>query len=291
MRKLILPIVLLAILASCSGNKREADAYGNFEADEVIISAENSGKIISTNLAEGDQIMAGVMMALIDTTSLCLQKDQLVSQKASVLAQQGTIEAQIAVSNQQITNINKDLSRINKMLKEGAATQKQLDDITGQIDLVKKQKSAYSSQLNSIQKQADAVEAQIKVLQDRISASVVRSPMKGTILERYSEPGELAVPGKALFKMANIETLNLRVYISETQLSQVKLGQLVKVNYEGGENSSELKGKITWISPQAEFTPKIIQTKEERVKLVYAMKVSVFNNGNLKIGMPAEVIF
>ncbi|MBN2787507.1 MAG: hypothetical protein JXQ69_04195, partial [Paludibacteraceae bacterium] len=147
--KRLIPFMLLALLASCSNSKTDADAYGNFESDEVIISAENSGKILATPVAEGDQVMAGVMMALIDTTNLSLQKNQLVSQKLSILAQTSNIEAQIAVSDQQITNINKDLSRIKKMLKEGAATQKQLDDITGQIDLVKKQKGAYASQLNS----------------------------------------------------------------------------------------------------------------------------------------------
>jgi HlyD family secretion protein len=290
MRKLIFPIVLLALLASCSGNKNDADAYGNFEADEVIISAENSGKILATPVAEGDQVLAGVMMALIDTTNLSLQKKQLVSQAIN-FSQIGNIDAQIAVSDQQISNLNKDVSRIKKMFVEGAATQKQLDDITGQIDLVKKQKGAYASQLNSIQKQADAVEAQIKVLDDRMSASVVKAPINGTVLERYCEPGELAVPGKAMFKMANIESLNLRAYISETQLAEVKIGQEVKVLIDKGDISKQLSGKIQWIASQAEFTPKIIQTKEERVKLVYAIKVGVKNDGSLKIGMPAEIIF
>lgn len=288
MKKLIL-FIALALLASCSGNKNEADAYGNFEADELILSAENNGKIISTNALEGEQVSAGAIIALIDTTNLALQKQQLIFQKASVLAQQGNIHAQIAVSDQQITNVKKDLNRINKMLKEGAATQKQLDDITGQIDLVKKQKTAYASQLNVIDKQADAVEAQIKVLEDRINASVLRSPINGTVLERYCEQGELAVPGKAMFKIANIDTLTLRVYISETQLSQVKLGQTVKVKFDLGESTKEFSGKISWIAQQAEFTPKVIQTKEERVKLVFAMKVAVVNDGSLKIGMPAEV--
>lgn len=289
--KNLIPFIILALLASCTGNKNDIDAYGNFESDEVIISAENSGKILATPIAEGDQVMVGVMMALIDTTNLSLQKKQLVSQKSSILAQTSNIEAQIAVSDQQITNINKDLSRIKKMFNEGAATQKQLDDIIGQIDLVKKQKGAYASQLNSIQKQADAVEAQIKVLDDRIRASVVNAPISGTVLERYCEPGELAVPGKALFKMANIESLNLRAYISETQLAEVKIGQEVKVLIDKGDTSKQLSGKIQWIASQAEFTPKIIQTKEERVKLVYAIKVAVKNDGSLKIGMPAEIIF
>lgn len=289
--KRLIPIMLLAMLASCSGNKNDADAYGNFESDEVIISAENNGKIIATPITEGEQVMAGVMMALIDTTNLSLQKKQLVSQKLSILAQIGNVDAQIAVSDQQISNLNKDVSRIKKMFLEGAATQKQMDDITGQIDLVKKQKAAYASQLNSIQKQADAVEAQIKVLDDRISASVVKAPISGTVLERYCEPGELAVAGKALFKMANIEQLNVRAYISETQLADVKLGQEVKVFIDKGESSKQLSGKVLWIASQAEFTPKIIQTKEERVKLVYAIKVTVKNDGSLKIGMPAEIIF
>jgi len=290
MKKLI-PIAFLALLASCSGSKNQADAYGNFESDEVIVSAENNGKIINMFVNEGDQVKRGAIIAVTDTVNLSLQKDQLTSQKESILAQKSNIDAQIAISDQQIANIDKDLTRVNKMIKDGAATQKQLDDLNGQIDLANKQKRAYSSQLTSIQKQADAIQAQIKVLEDKIHSSIITAPINGTILEKYCEAGELAVPGKAMFKMANIESLNLRVFISETQLPQVKIGQQVKVLIDNGDKSKELTGTVEWIASQAEFTPKIIQTKEERVKLVYAIKVRVKNDGSLKIGMPGEIEF
>jgi HlyD family secretion protein len=291
MKKFILSITLITLLISCSSKKGQADAYGNFETDEVTVSAENSGKITEAPVNEGDEVKAGTLLAVSDTLNLYLQKQQLISQKVSTEAQKTTLKSQIAISDQQISNVNKDLQRIKKMIVDGAATQKQLDDVTGQIALANKQKSAYMSQITAVQKQSDAVQAQIKVLADKIKSSVITAPIDGTILEKYCEKGELAVPNKALYKMANIQYLNLRVYVSETQLPQIKIGQQVKVRIDDEKGSKNLTGNITWISSQAEFTPKVIQTKEERVKLVYAIKVRVKNDGSLKIGMPGEIMF
>jgi len=291
MKRFIFPIALIALLISCSGKKNQADAYGNFETDEVIISAENNGKITEVLVNEGDEVKAGTILAVSDTVNLYLQKQQLISQKTSTEAQKATLKSQIAISDQQISNVNKDLQRIKKMIVDGAATQKQLDDVTGQIALASKQKNAYTSQISAVQKQSDAVLSQIKVLEDKIKSSVITAPIDGTILEKYCEKGELAVPNKALFKMANIQYLNLRVYVSETQLPQIKIGQQVKVLIDDEKNAKSFTGNITWISSQAEFTPKVIQTKEERVKLVYAIKVRVKNDGTLKIGMPGEIRF
>lgn len=291
MKKILFTLGTIALLASCNGNKHEADAFGNFESDEVIVSAENNGKIILAKANEGDVLSAGSILAVTDTLNLSLQKVQLAAQKSSTEAQKSNIQAQMAVSEQQIKNLNKDLARIQKMLVDGAATQKQLDDIEGQIALANKQKNAYAAQLGAIQKQADAVQAQISVQEDKISNSVIKSPLNGTVLEKYIENGELATPGKALYKLADLQTLTLRVYVSETQLPQVKIGQSVKVFIDYGKEQKELAGTISWIASQAEFTPKIIQTKEERVKLVYAVKVRVKNNGSLKIGMPGEISF
>lgn len=215
---------------------------------------------------------------------------QLESQKASIEAQKGNIEAQKALSDQQISNLSKDLNRIKKMMKDGAATAKQLDDIEGQIAMANKQKNAYNAQLASTQKQADAIQAQIAVLDDKIKASTLRSPIDGTVLEKYCELGELASPGKAMFKIADMQNINLKAYVSGNQLASIKIGQEVTVRIDSEDNSKEFKGIISWIASQAEFTPKIIQTKEERVKLVYAIKVRVKNDGVLKIGMPGELI-
>ncbi len=292
MKNLFSITILSLLLLSCSnGKKNSADAYGNFEADETLISAETTGKIIDIFVNEGNIVKTGQTLAVVDTVNLILQRAQLEAQKTSVEAQRNVIESQMAVADQQIANINIEKKRIENMLRDGAATQKQLDDINGQIDLVRKQKQTNESQLKSVQKQVEAAQAQITVLNDHIKNSIIISPIDGTILEKYAEKGELAVAGKNLFKMADISTLTLRVYISETQLPQVKIGQQVTVRIDYGNDTKEYAGKVDWISSQAEFTPKTIQTKEERVKLVYAVKIRVQNDGMLKIGMPGEIVF
>ena len=287
----LLFLSVITLLGACSNNKTKSDAFGNFETDEVIISSENSGKIMLTAFSEGEKVKKGEIMAITDTVNLVLQRSQLLAQKESVLAQKAGLFASIAVSDQQITNIQKDQARIKKMLAEGAATPKQMDDIDGQIALAGKQKNAYAAQISAIGKSADAVDAQIAVLNDKIGTAVVKAPISGIILEKYAETGELAAPGKSLYKLANIDTLILRVYVSGPQLTQVKVGSQVKVMIDGIDGIKELAGTVEWISPEAEFTPKIIQTREERVKLVYAAKVRVPNDGSLKLGMPGEIKF
>jgi len=287
----LLFLSVITLLGACSNNKTKSDAFGNFETDEVIISSENSGKIMLTAFSEGEKVKKGEIMAITDTVNLVLQRSQLLAQKESVLAQKAGLFASIAVSDQQITNIQKDQARIKKMLAEGAATPKQMDDIDGQIALAGKQKNAYAAQISAIGKSADAVDAQIAVLNDKIGTAVVKAPISGIILEKYAETGELAAPGKSLYKLANIDTLILRVYVSGPQLTQVKVGSQVKVMIDGIDGIKEMAGTVEWISPEAEFTPKIIQTREERVKLVYAAKVRVPNDGSLKLGMPGEIKF
>ncbi len=285
-------LFLLITLASCSGKKDLPDAYGNFETDEITLSAENGGKITDLRIDEGSAVKAGDIIAITDTANLYLQRAQFEAQTQSVLAQLANIQAQMEVSDQQIRNLHKDQSRINKMLTDGAATPKQKDDIDGQVALVQKQKSASASQLQAIRKQAEATRAQIAILNDKIRNSVIKAPSNGTILEKYAETGEFTVPGKAICKMADLQSLILRVYISESQLASVKIGQKVTVSIDQGDSKMKnLSGNIEWISSQAEFTPKIIQTREERVKLVYAVKIRVQNDGSLKIGMPGEVKF
>jgi HlyD family secretion protein len=290
MRTLI-AVSLIIILGACTNGKIKPDAYGNFETDEVTVSAENSGKILFTGFNEGEKVAQGAILVKTDTANLILQRNQLDAQKESILAQKASLFAQIAVSDQQITNVLKDQVRIRKMLADGAATAKQMDDIDGQIALVEKQKKAYAAQISAIEKNAQAVEAQVTVLNDRIGTSIVKAPITGVVLEKYVETGELAVPGKPLYKMANLDKLILRVYISGTQLTQVKIGTPVKVMIDGNDGIKEISGVVEWVSQEAEFTPKIIQTREERVKLVYAVKVSVQNDGSLKLGMPGEIKF
>ncbi len=289
--KTILFLSLILILGSCSNNQTKSDAFGNFETDEVIISSENSGRILSTAFVEGEKVAQGVTMAVTDTGNLVLQRGQLLAQKESILSQKASLYAQIGVSDQQIVNVQKDQVRIQKMLSEGAATPKQMDDIDGQIALTNKQKKAYSAQISAIDKSGEAIDAQIAVLNDRINTSIIKAPISGIILEKYSETGELATPGKSLYKMANIDNLILRVYVSGPQLVQVKIGKQVKVLIDSNKGIKEIAGTVNWVSSEAEFTPKIIQTREERVKLVYAVKVLVPNDGSLKLGMPGEIKF
>ena len=289
--KTLLPLLFVIILAACTNNKVKPDAFGNFETVEVIIASENSGRILSTSFIEGEKVSQGAVMAITDTVNLVLQRNQLLAQKESILAQKAGIYASIAVSDQQITNVQKDQVRIKKMLADGAATPKQMDDIDGQIALTSKQKKAYAAQIAAIEKSAEAIDAQIAVLNDKIASSVIKAPLQGVILEKYAETGELATPGKSIYKMANIDSLILRVYISGTQLTQIQVGKQVKVMIDSTDGIKEIAGKVEWVSPEAEFTPKIIQTREERVKLVYAVKVRVPNDGSLKLGMPGEIKF
>jgi len=287
--KLLLPILIL--MASCSGKGELPDAYGNFETDEITLSAENGGQIVELLVNEGDEVKAGDLLAMTDTSNLVLQRNQLLAQKSSVAAQMSTVEAQMAVTDQQIKNLGKDQTRIREMLKEGAATPKQKDDVEGQIALAEKQKLAAATQLASVNKQAAAVEAQVSVLNDKIAKSRIVAPTDGVILQKYAQKGEFAQPGKSICKMGNLQSLVLRVYISGNQLGSVKIGQTVKVQTDYNGAIKSLPGKVEWIASQAEFTPKIIQTREERVKLVYAVKIRVKNDGGLKIGMPGEVVF
>jgi len=289
--KKILFITILAISAfACKNNGESSDAYGNFETDDVIVSAETGGKILEFNAEKGQKINEGNVLAVIDTVQMSLQIKQLYSQEDAVKAKRQSIQSQIAVFNEQKKNLQINEDRIRKMLKDGAATQKQLDDITGQMDVIDKQIASTQTQFTSVNKELEVLNAQRAIIIDQKSRCTVKSPISGTVLETYAEQGELTAPGKAMFKIANLDELNLKVYVSGAQLPNVKIGQQLNVIIDKNETENQsLQGKVTWISSEAEFTPKIIQTKEERVKLVYAVKVAVKNDGTLKIGMPGEV--
>ncbi len=290
MKKILYIISLPFLLMACQTNNDTADAYGNFEAEAVIVSAETPGKILELNVDKGDKIETGFSAALIDTVQLHLQLLQLDAQQTAIAAKRQSIQSQIAVFQEQKTNLKINEERIQKMLKDGAATQKHLDDIQGQISVIDKQIDNTKTQFTLINKEQEVLETQKASVSDKLNRCNIKSPVSGTILETYAEQGELTTAGKALFKIADISELELKVYVSGAQLPHVKLGQQLDVLVD--KNSTEnqhFSGTITWISSEAEFTPKIIQTKEERVKLVYAVKVTVKNNGTLKIGMPGEV--
>ena len=288
----ILAIAFVFLTSACQQNENESDAYGNFEATDYMISAENSGKILSLNLDEGDVFVKAEQVGLIDTTQLFLQKEQLKAEKRSIASGVQNILSRIAVYQEQLTIFKKDKSRIDKMFSDGAATSKQVDDINGNILVVQKQIQAVKTENAKVLGSLENVTRKVDALNDLIEKSKIYVPEAATVLEKYHEAFEMVNGGTPLFKLADLSSLDLRVYISGDQLSKVKIGQEVNVLVDKNtEENHTLKGKVIWISSQSEFTPKIIQTKKERVKLVYAIKVKVANDGRLKIGMPGEIRF
>jgi HlyD family secretion protein len=283
---------VLLLLVACNTNKERSDAYGNFEAVETTISAEANGKLLSFKLEEGQALDAGVPVGLIDTVDTQLKLLQLKAQLYSVGSRTDNLNAQIAVFDKQADNLQIDKNRIAGMFKDKAATQKQLDDVNGALDVVSKQKDAITVQFKGVKDDASVVRRQIDQLKEQISRCHIRNPVKGTVLAKYVEQNEVVTMGKALYKIADVSTLDLKVYVTGSQLSDVKIGKEVKVLIDKSNGTiKRITGKVSWVSDQSEFTPKIIQTRDERVNLVYAVKIKVKNDGSLKIGMPAEVNF
>lgn len=302
-------LLALVGLFSC-GKATKFDATGSFEAEEVIVSSELAGKIQSLNLQEGDTLSGGKIVGTIDAENIELQKQQVqasieaLGQKtADVSPQVQLLADQLAVQQSQLANLQHERTRIENLLKQDAATGKQLDDINAQIDVARKQmrmteqqinvqRSNVSTQNRSILSEGRPLQKRVEQLQDQLQRANVTNPINGTVLTKYAQAGEITSAGKALYKIADLSYLTLRAYISGGQLSQVKLGQQVKVLVDDGDDKyKEYPGTITWISDKAEFTPKTIQTKEERANLVYATKIKVKNDGYLKIGMYGEVQF
>jgi len=285
-------IIAAVMLAGCKNGADEADAYGNFEATEVIVSAETNGRILKFQPTEGSEIDKGSEIALIDTTLFHFQKAEINAGMMSIRTRINSINAQNDILNQQIANLRVNIARIENMLKDDAATQKQFDDLTGQVAVLEKQIAANNTQKTSIAAELSVYESKKATLNEQLNRSSVRSPLKGTIIEKYAEVGELTTAGKPLVKIADLSIMKLKVYVSGAQLGSIKLGQECTVRVDDGKKGySSFKGTISYISGKAEFTPKIIQTKEERVTLVYAVTIDVKNDGTMKSGMPGEAIF
>ncbi len=304
------PIVLILFLSACKSGNGNFDASGTFEADEVIVSSELSGKIISFSAEEGQSIPKDSIVAVVDAANISLQKEQVeaniqaLSEKtADVTPQVRLLENQLAVQQSLLNNLLHEQTRIQNLLKQDAATGKQLDDIMAQVDVAKKslaltqqqinvQRSNVATQNRGILSEGKPLEKRVAQLDDQLKRATILNPVSGTVITKYAEQGEITAAGKALYKIADLSTMTLRAYITGTQISQVKLGQSVKVFVDDGPDKyKELPGMISWIADKAEFTPKTIQTKDERTNLVYAIKVKVKNDGYLKIGMYGEVKF
>lgn len=322
--KNLLPLFVIAFLASCNGGNGKYDASGTFEAVEVIVSAEATGKILQLNVEEGAALAKDSVVGKIDPTAIELQKEQAASsvnaleQKTNDASPQvGVLESQIilqtkqiAVEEEQLKVLQKEQQRFQKLVSADAVPAKQLDDINGQVNVLKEKIVAGKTQLNVLHSQIsaqrklvaiqnrgilsekDPMEKRVALIEDQLSKTSIKNPVAGTVLTKYAQQNEFTATGKALYKIADLSTMKLRAYITGNQLAQVKLNQTVKVKIDDGKDGyKELAGTISWISDKAEFTPKTIQTKEERANLVYAIKINVKNDGYLKIGMYGEVIF
>ena len=294
MKKTFIGMLLLAGLCACS-SEENYDATGTFEATEVTISAESTGKIISMSAEEGKTVQMGEILGEIDSTQYCLQRKQLRAQQNAILSSRPDVQKQLAATEEQITKFKTELSRVENMLKDGAATRKQLDDVQAQLRIAEGQKEALLSTLTSntstINSNAAALGAQIDLLSDNIKKCQITSPINGTIISKYSQKGEFTAVARPLFKVADLENMYVRAYFTSEQLSSINLGQEVKVIADyGADEQKEYTGKIVWIASKSEFTPKGIQTKDSRANLVYAVKVAVKNDGLLKIGLSANII-
>lgn len=288
MKKTIL-FVFITIIFSCNKNNDKADGYGNFEATEVTISSEANGKIISLNLEEGNVLETQTPVGLIDTLQLYFTKQQLIASKYTITSKSANVVSQKSVLQEQLKTANIEQNRIHNMFAENSATKRQVDEIDGKVKIIEEQIKSVGTQNAPILNDVKSIDVQIAKIKDQITKSKIINPFKGTVLTKYAEPGEVTAFGKPLYKIADISKMTLRIYVSETQLSKIKVGQNVTVKIDADKDMKSFQGTISWIASSAEFTPKIIQTKEERVNLVYAVKVIVKNDGSLKIGMPAEM--
>ncbi len=308
MKQVLLLIISGLLLSSCKNGNNNFDASGTFEADEVIVSSELGGKLILLNIDEGSVLAKDSIVGVVDAGNLSLQKEQveasiesLREKTADVGPQVQLLENQLQVQQSQLDNLLHEKQRVENLIKADAATGKQLDDINAQVDVVKKQmgvtrqqiqvqRSNVATQNRSVLSESKPLSKRVAQIEDQLKRASIVNPVSGTVITQYAEEGEITAPGKALYKIADLSFITLRAYLSGNQLAQVKLGQTVKVMVDDGKGGyREMPGSIIWISDKAEFTPKTIQTKEERVNLVYAVKIKVKNDGLLKIGMYAEM--
>lgn len=294
--KKIIYIAITAVFISCTNNKNEFDATGTFEAVETIIPAEASGIIKKLTVEEGNTLKEGQVVGYIDTIQLKLKKEQLLAQIKATQSKKPDAKTQLDVYREELKLALIDQQRVQNLVKADAATRKQLDDANSKVSVIRKQITALQTSLdistNGIDDESETLRIQISQIEDQLSKSKIVNKTDGTVLTKYAETGEMATIGKPLYKIANLSYITLRVYVTGDQLPQIKINQKVKVFTDAAKGTyKQQDGSIEWISDKAEFTPKTIQTKEERANLVYAVKIRVKNDGYLKIGMYGEIKF
>jgi HlyD family secretion protein len=283
----------LLILISGCGSEQQSDAYGQFEADEVTISSEVSGILKSYSVKEGMKLTAAQKVGQVDSTQLSLRKDELLASSKAIATNIEKLDAQAAVYEEQLETATKDLTRFINLKQNNAATQQQIDQAQGQVNVLRKQIASVNVQKKSVYAELETIRTRIAQIEDQIEKTRLKNTVTGTVLSNYAKAGELVSPGKPLYEIADLEEMILRVYVSGAQLPEVQLGQNVEVLIDkNAEENESLRGTVRWIASEAEFTPRMIQTKEERVTQVYAVEIQVPNpEGKLKIGMPGEVNF
>ena len=296
MKKIIIGASMAILLTACGNNGKKYDATGTFEATETTVFAEQNGTLLSFNVNEGDEILMGTELGLIDTTQVALQLQQLKATKEVYQSQKPDITRQIATTRQQLAKAQQEQRRYQELVADEAAPTKMLDDATNQVLVLQKQLEAQMSSLSNntraLDKQVSATEAQMNQLSDQLRKCHIAAPIKGIVLEKYVERGEFVNIGNPLLKMADIENMFIRAYVTSSQLQSIKLGQQVKVFADYGDgNKKEYDGTVTWFSSRSEFTPKTILTDDERADQVYALKVAMKNDGYIKIGMYGEIKF
>ena len=289
-------LLFFILLFSCKSKDNNYDASGYFEAVETIVSAQANGQILSLNVNEGQELAAGQQVGQIDSTQIYLTLQQVQSQRGAVLSRKPDIGSQTAVLKEQISTAKRELARVERLAAGNAATQKQMDDARSAVTVLQKQLDAQQTSLSntssSINKEGNPLEVQMSLLKDQINKTHIINPVNGTVLVKYVEQNEMAAIGKPLYKIADLSEIVLRAYITNAQLANLKLGQKVTVLVDKGKDkNAEYQGNVEWISSKAEFTPKTIQTKDERSNEVYAIKIRVKNDGFLKIGMYGDLKF
>lgn len=296
MKRLLILAGAALVLTACGDKEREYDATGVFEATETTVYAEQSGALMTFAVDEGDTIVRGREVGLVDTTQIWLQIRQTGATQSVYQSQKPEMERQIAVTRQQLDKARREQRRYKELVADGAAPAKMLDDATSQVEVLERQLDAQISSLsvstNALDRQIEAAEVQADQLRDRLRKCHIQSPASGIVTEKYVECGEFVAVGKPLFRVADTADMYLRAYVTSEQLQHVRLGQRVTVfaDYGGGQRK-QYTGRVTWISDKSEFTPKTILTDDERADLVYAVKVAIRNDGSVKIGMYGEVKF
>ncbi len=295
-KNLIVITLAAAALTACGGSDVQTDASGIFETTEIIVSAKGTGEIKSLTVDEGTEVAAGTPLGCIDTLQLSLKRRQLMASLSATDSRRLDTDRQLASLRKQIGNIKSEQKRFSELVKADAASQKQLDDINYQLGVLEAQLSATNEQLGSnntsLSAQSAGIAAQVAQIDDQISNCIIASPIRGTVLAKYAEQGEFAAPGRALLRIGNVEDMKLRAYVSAPQVTELKIGQKATVYADLGEDGRKsYEGIVNWISDEAEFTPKTIQTRDERSNLIYAVKISVKNDGTIKRGMYGEVKF